>query len=424
MSSNFTSEPMSTPRPVLFRQFKVWSAWKEQIEILQNDPTAAQINLILSTMDAKSLFNTCLDSSRLYEFVEAHISAMQKSSVDEPDMEVDSAVEQSSPMSSAHLARMPVELTQRILSLLSFADKAVFALTCAGAAQLVGEDFFQQCRSLLKDFDLDFDMVRLMMTATGAVISGSTVPALLTDFLFEPHDLDFFCPAGFGQYVVPFLEQNRYEVEKCVRDYGKLPGIGIIWYLRHAGGRTVNVVESRTEDPLHAIARFHSSQVVGAISSCGVWHANPWLTFQLSALTTPTLTRLEPTAESQKHVWNILHKYESRGFEWSFKGFSAPHKCGSDTRCPATPRTSDDAGCLFIPFPKWTLSWDEAPQTATAWTAHGYGCEAGILNAGSGARHAEAFKNDNWELSMQMLLDEEEQPTHSNPLIEFHLNLA
>ncbi|KAK7026986.1 hypothetical protein R3P38DRAFT_2424499, partial [Favolaschia claudopus] len=206
---------------------------------------------------------------------------------------------------------------------------------------------------LLKDFDLDFDMVRLMMTATGTVIAGSTLPALCTDFLFEPHDIDFFCPLAHGQYVVLFLEQNGYSVGKCVRDYGKLPGVGIIWYLQHESGRSVNVVEGRTEDPLHAIARFHSSPVVGAISSRGVWHANPWLTFRCMALTTPVLSRLQPTLDSQKHVWKIIHKYESRGFEWSFGGFKAPHKCGSDFRCPATPRTSNDSGCFFIPFPKW-----------------------------------------------------------------------
>ncbi|KAJ7137590.1 hypothetical protein C8R43DRAFT_844687, partial [Mycena crocata] len=211
---------------------------------------------------------------------------------------------------------------------------------------------------LLAKFGLQFEETRLLLTATGTVISGSAVTSLLPIRRpFQPNDLDFFAKSGRGRGVVKYLLiPGMYEVTNTAFTYGVSAGIGTIWTLIHRiHGYKINVIEGLTTNPLDAVLRFHSTCVFCAWTADGLWHAYPFFTLNGKTLTMPNLLPLAGTATSaldhQKIGWRVLHKYIDRGFDYDVGELRAEHICGVDWNCPATLRRSDDAGCLSAPFP-------------------------------------------------------------------------
>lgn len=145
----------------------------------------------------------------------------------------------------------------------------------------------------------------------------------------------------------------------------------------------INVVESISVNPLYTVGCFHSTPVFGAWLANGIWHAYPDLTGAGIAITTPKLLRLRGTPANNDHFQAILHKYMARGFTYSLNEYSTPHHCGVDMDCPATARHSDDDGCLFVPFPDWTLSDQAVVVPRSSWSLGGHGCSLGVLMAPS-----------------------------------------
>ncbi|KAJ6489537.1 hypothetical protein C8R47DRAFT_977882 [Mycena vitilis] len=130
-----------------------------------------------------------------------------------------------------------------------------------------------------------------MQTATGAVISGSTIPAMMaTTNKFDPRDLDVYTGRAKGFDVVSFLTKTRrYGLVDVRGTYDFAAGIGKVYTLRHRETcREINVIESLTDNPLDAVAHFHSTCVFGAWTAEGFWHAYPRLTFAGLSMTSPT----------------------------------------------------------------------------------------------------------------------------------------
>ncbi|KAJ7902440.1 hypothetical protein B0H13DRAFT_1515593, partial [Mycena leptocephala] len=209
---------------------------------------------------------------------------------------------------------------------------------------------------ILTKFDLLFDEVRLMQTASSAIISGSTVAALAgSPTPFNPNDLDIYAGRGEGWHVVKYLENgNKYRAVKEETSYDFASGIGKVWTLRHRRtDKKINVIESLSSNPLHSVLHFHFTPVFGAWSANEFWHGYADLTASGYAMTTLTHLPLKDDLQNHKHVWKVLQKYKRRGFSFALDECLAPHVCGEHKDCPATLRTSDDAGCLTMAFPVW-----------------------------------------------------------------------
>lgn len=227
-----------------------------------------------------------------------------------------------------------------------------------------------------------------MQTATGTIISGSAVTALAhLGSTFEPGDLDFIAGYGYGTLVFDFLDMARdYKLVDTpdANEYRFASGIARVCTMRHHDGQKINVFEALTENPFDVVGHFHLTCVYGAWSANGVLHCYPRLTASGIALTSPSKFPLGEGSKARINCWNILHKYTDRGFTVSLNEYDKPHTCGEDWNCPATLRTTDDAGCAYSPFPPWLYDDDTIAPSVSCWTLGGSGCSRGVLTRTDG----------------------------------------
>ena len=234
---------------------------------------------------------------------------------------------------------------------------------------------------LISDFGLKFTDVRLMQTATQAILSGSAVPFILGGgSSWSPSDLDFFTGRDMGHTAVLFFKRTgKYAQRSFSNRYTMSQGIRRIWTLENYQGKKINVVESLSSNPFDAIVHSHSTSVMGAVTASGVWHAYPKLTMNSRSLITPTTVPLKNSIRNHRYIWAMLHKYVDRGFTFHLGELGHVHKCGEDLFCPVTLRCTSNKGCLFIPFPTWDYASDVKPYRKTCWTLGGTGCRHGDL---------------------------------------------
>ncbi|KAF8193081.1 hypothetical protein K438DRAFT_1969565 [Mycena galopus ATCC 62051] len=222
----------------------------------------------------------------------------------------------------------------------------------------------------------------LFLMAVGNVFaSGSCALSLLgCGTAFRPNDLDFFSPWGFGLTAVKFLTmRSGYRVVRESAEYDDAASVARVWWLgKDDCDEKVNVVECLSTNPLDTITSFHSTAVMNAWCAAGLWMAYPALTLQGLTLTTPHLIPfVTDDVNSQERAYNIVNKYRMRGFDFLLGRLDYPHSCGHELACPATLRRSDDAGCLFVPFP---LGQQERFRPVkplphvTQWNLRGAGC--------------------------------------------------
>lgn len=92
-----------------------------------------------------------------------------------------------------------MELGSLILRDLNLADRLRYAQVSRASALAVAATLQAAATDILVKFDLRFSEVRLMLAATGSLISGSTVAALVgPPPAFSPTDLDVYTPRGGG----------------------------------------------------------------------------------------------------------------------------------------------------------------------------------------------------------------------------------
>ncbi|KAJ7500712.1 hypothetical protein B0H11DRAFT_1669864, partial [Mycena galericulata] len=196
-----------------------------------------------------------------------------------------------------------------------------------------------------------------MLTGTGAIISGSTVAALLHPGMFTPGDIDIYAACHGGYDVVKFfVRSGKFKIAKKNTSYDYAAGIRKVWALERTttlegmDAVKINVIESLSPNPFDPLTHFHLTCVVGAWIADGFWHGYPALTSAKVALTTMHQLPLKDDLKQQKHVWGVLQKYTARGFAIAIGEYDNDHDCGTHANCPATLRSSDDGGCLYSPF--------------------------------------------------------------------------
>ncbi|KAK7049028.1 hypothetical protein R3P38DRAFT_2764894 [Favolaschia claudopus] len=277
----------------------------------------------------------------------------------------------------------------------------------------------RHARRLLMNFRLEFDDLRLMLTATGSIIVGSMVLSLTRpDLDLMPVNLDVITGTRKGTTVADFfILAGSFEQVQQAEDRLKMKGVGDVITLTLVGLFTVNIMESTTDNPLDVVARFHFSCAHMAWQADGLWIAYPDSVHRGWAITTPHAYPLPDGFPDRFMVWSSLRKYITRGFNVYLNDCPHSHVCGEDFNCPATLRASDDRGCRFYPFPEWKFSSDCCLMRPTCWTMAGTGCTQGILvKGGESSERVLSMTDLKWLRTLEKYMESAHGPM---PLNEF-----
>lgn len=202
----------------------------------------------------------------------------------------------------------------------------------------------------------DFNMLRLILKASGAIISGSAALSVLHDNSFEPDDIDFYVlPKGFP-ILMTYLTETGYRLSTAVPDpsedypdYGNFIA-GMVLTLYHTlDMKKVNVIVSSDDHLVSTVACFHSTIVMNYIAWFGVVSMyNSW-----------TLRAMGLKVSQGEKATACFGKYETRGFTLTeVPPVDADHVCATAHNCLNPRRYLDDEDCKIYPF-------DNLPAQAT-----------------------------------------------------------
>ena len=208
---------------------------------------------------------------------------------------------------------------------------------------------FDTFKEMLAGYKLEWNALRPIMAATGAVISGSTALAVLLGGEFVPHDLDIYVNTkGFGA-MLAFLTNHGYQVIPQPH-YARKKGYEdskIVLTLKRNGdseGEKIDLIGTTEVHVLTTITEFHSTMVMNYIASYGIVCLYPEWTMRKNGLVT-----------RRNVAYKVLNKYRGRGFKIAYTPAELTkhdnnHKCGEHICCPSTKRNLQDGLSLFIPF--------------------------------------------------------------------------
>ncbi|KAJ7492991.1 hypothetical protein B0H11DRAFT_2228318 [Mycena galericulata] len=327
-----------------------------------------RVTIAIDKMDSSQLVHIATQSVPHYLAVRCHLDGLEQSG--------------HAPLPSIfrpNLSGMPPRVVLKVLQMLDIEDQIRLGQTCRSFATLASRALQDRAGDILKRFHLRFSEVRLLLTATKAVIAGSSVLAALSCVdISEPGDLDFFVKLGDGDVVVAFLNHAAgYREVSSRSSYDHSNGITNIWTLERETGEKINVIAGYTNNPYDSIFLFHSTPVFGAWAADGMWHGYARATTSRVAITTPPLLPVSDLRHT--HVLSIVEKYRRRGFTFALNTYNLPHVCGTAINCPVTLRSTRDAGCLFVRFPTWNFSQDDARPAHLYWSLRGSGCKPSLM---------------------------------------------
>jgi hypothetical protein len=267
----------------------------------------------------------------------------------------------------------------------------------------------RQTSRILRNFGLRYGDIKLLQAATGSVISGSTITALVHQ-PFIPNDIDFYCHYRVSTNVVRFIEDvgDLQFHEYTGHEYIDVSGIKGVWTLRGATGRKINIIETLASNPAKCIAGgFHSSAPRGMLEWDGLVHFEINQVRQGRALITRDSLHLDEPEDLSQQIacWNILNKYKARGFEFVFD-YELPHVCGTHVNCPATVRSTADKYCLRVPLPPvdGIPVYSRTIHVPITWSPRGSTCATGMVD-GLGKLHpATGFQGTPMDVFYLLLL--------------------
>jgi hypothetical protein len=228
---------------------------------------------------------------------------------------------------------------------------------------------FDTFKETLARYEFEWNALRAIMAATGAVISGSTALAVLLGGEFVPHDLDIYVNTKGFTAMLLFLVNHGYQVVIPRPHYAhkkKYADSKNILTLKRNGEREkIDLVGTTEAHVLTTITRFHSTSVMNYIAFYGIVCLYPEWTMRRNGLVTRTNVPYE-----------ILDKYRGRGFKIAhtsaeLEKYDINHSCGKHICCPRTRRNLQDNWSLFIPFDDRTTHIREVEDnenTELEWT--------------------------------------------------------
>lgn len=185
-------------------------------------------------------------------------------------------------------------------------------------------------RNVLRHWVDDVQALRSVMQMTSAVFSGSCVLEIALATSWTANDLDIYvgCEGGLASLQEHFCDREGYTIvsawDPITNDppdpasYNGTPPISRIVRLRRTvpnafanqgiSPANIDIIESRTPNPLTPIHHFTSTCVVNWMTFNGLTIAYPQLTF--AKITVRRLISHQTPGQVQAH----LDKYEARGF--------------------------------------------------------------------------------------------------------------
>ncbi|KAJ7088880.1 hypothetical protein B0H15DRAFT_949510 [Mycena belliarum] len=347
-----------------------------QLQSLRSAAFGLESRSVMSRMSANQLFATLTESSAHYEQVSRFLQW-------KPEHRDTDDVTPSNHQPPAHapdaaFSRLPAELTCRIVRYLPFLDRSRLAQVSSWASAATSVVLEHEASTLLARFSLRLAEIRLMQAATGVVIAGSAVLALLLRHAC-PANLDLYVGRGRVNEVLIFLIQNAYEPKTIEEHF-------------HPGVRTrttvtlrdldIHVYETLSINPLHAVLQSHVSAIYGAWAHDRIWHGYGQLTAKRQILTTPARLPRSAGVQEQERIWKILKRYEAAGFHLFLNGFDDPHMCGIHPNCLATLRTTDDPASLLLALSALPYRTDAPVHGPVRFSLGGAGCAEGLTREG------------------------------------------
>lgn len=268
--------------------------------------------------------------------------------------------------------RCPVEVVMDILDLVSAPTLSLYAATSKFNSSVVRDNLRHRILDAVRPFFGDPGSFLDMLTLTRAIVSGSLalrVVAGRTDW--APRDMDIYVSARHRAAVYVFLCSRGWRCHGTVDSQGdadveyRFTGVSkTIHFAR--GSQHIDVLVSRTRNPVQSIFHFHSTVVMNFFDAHVVFSAYPSLVDRRISM----LNRVALVRDAYPHTRLVasLRKYRDRGYSL-VAAPPADHVCGTTYTCLSRHRRLLDGGCLrvnltaipvldllqTVPLPSWIL---------------------------------------------------------------------
>ncbi|KAG6915534.1 hypothetical protein DXG01_011031 [Tephrocybe rancida] len=246
------------------------------------------------------------------------------------------------------LAKFSNDIWQNILFQTNLQDAKSLAQAAPALRPFIHGHVNGTIKRVFTNLGLNAAFVLEVLESTGSVVSGSTILAILNPWTFKPNDLDLYVPHSAVNKVITLFVDN-YGVTifspKDVQgtDYGSLPDVQDVVTLRKDSIH-INIIVSRSDNPLLPIFNFHSTVVMNFMTSTSIFCAYPELTFDYRNLVNMNIVGTWGGLGDK--VEGTIAKYIRRGYDFSAFVTDWPefntHLCGSHPACPSTLRFVTD----------------------------------------------------------------------------------
>ncbi|KAJ6473614.1 hypothetical protein C8R47DRAFT_1076588 [Mycena vitilis] len=266
---------------------------------------------------------------------------------------------------SDYLSKIPVELFDFILGDLTTADLINVARVSIDR--------------LLRRFGLTHAEVRFMQSATMAIIAGPGVADFMTAD-FHPTRVDFFAPNTTYAWVIRFFEMaTGYEgwPEEVIHDHPHVLHRTALY--RSCTSLFIIVNQSRTDSAMDCVPYLPFTHHMVSLSHLGAWIPYPNST--AAGVSLPNRASLCLNNSRTRDGLYLAIQETVVNYRIAFS-LDRTHLCGVCFECPATSRTTGDAGCFELFFPALPLGTGTSMSvypvgSVMAWSLDGRRCAVG-----------------------------------------------
>lgn len=231
----------------------------------------------------------------------------------------------------------------------------------------------------------DVSVLMSLVTETRSLFSGGQVLRFVSRGrlrgIWEPNDLDIYCPIGQGGCIVDLFEAQGYRARVIPagdgfdRPYVDDTYISCVVRLQHHDGRRIDVVSSVNYSALSPIARYYASHVVNVITASSISIAYPKSTLNGRAFA-------RPWTPITCNMTDAEEKYRRRGYQMiqfaeNTEAMTEPKATVGRFYCPHVVRSFADDGTLRVWYGETTddaISADADLLEEVKWRWGGENC--------------------------------------------------